>query len=40
MMAVDLSKQHVLDANPKAVQQINFTVKLDREKQYKILFHS
>ena len=32
MIAVDLSKQQVLDADPKAIQQINFTAK--------ILFHS
>ena len=25
MIAVDLSKQQALDANPKAIQQINFT---------------
>ena len=30
MIAVDLSKQKVLDANPKAIQQINFTANLDR----------
>ena len=30
MIAVDLSKQQVLDANPKATQQINFTKNLDR----------
>ena len=31
MIAVDLSKQQVLDADPKAIQQINFTTNLDRE---------
>ena len=31
MIAVDLSKQQVLDADPKAIQQINFTANLDRE---------
>ena len=29
MIAVDLSKQQALDADPKAVQQINFTGNLD-----------
>ena len=30
MIAVDLSKQQALDADPKAIQQINFTANLDR----------
>ena len=30
MIAVDLNKQEVLDADPKAIQQINFTANLDR----------
>ena len=30
MIAVDLSKQQVLDADPKSIQQINFTENLDR----------
>ena len=30
MIAIDLSKQHALDADPKAIQQINFTANLDR----------
>ena len=30
MIAVDLSKQQALDADPRAIQQINFTVNLDR----------
>ena len=38
MIAVDLSKQHVLDADPKAIQQINFTVKLDRAGNTRIYF--
>ena len=29
MIAINLSKQQVLDADPKAIQQINFTVILD-----------
>ena len=27
---MDLSKQHTLDADPKSIQQINFTGNLDR----------
>ena len=30
MIALDLSKQRALDANPKAIQKINFTANLDR----------
>ena len=30
MTAIDLSKQKVLDADPRAIQQINFTGNLDR----------
>ena len=30
MIAIDLNKQQALDADPKAIQQINFTVNLDR----------
>ena len=30
MVAVDLSKQQTLDADPKAIQQINFAANLDR----------
>ena len=30
MIAIDLSRQQVLDADPKAIQQINFTANLDR----------
>ena len=30
MIAVDLSKQQALDADPSAIQQINFTANLDR----------
>ena len=29
-ISVDLSKQQALDADPKAIQQINFTANLDR----------
>ena len=28
MIAIDLSKQEALDANPKAIQQINFIANL------------
>ena len=30
MIAIDLSKQKSLDADPRAIQQINFTANLDR----------
>ena len=30
MIAADLSKQQALDADPKAIQQINFTANVDR----------
>ena len=30
MIAVDLSKQQALDADPRAIQQVNFTANLDR----------
>ena len=30
MIAVDLSKKQALDADPRAIQQINFTANLDR----------
>ena len=30
MIATDLSKQQALDADPKAIQQINFTANVDR----------
>ena len=31
MIAIDLSKQQVLDADPRAIQQINFTANVDRD---------
>ena len=40
MIAIDLSKQHALDADPKAVQQIIFIENLDRTGNTKIYFHS
>ena len=38
MIAIDLSKQQALDADPKAIQQINFTANLDREGNTTIFF--
>ena len=38
MIAVDLSKQNKLDANPRATQQINFTANLDRADNTRIYF--
>ena len=38
MIAVDLSKQQALDADPKAFQQINFTAVLDRTGNTRIYF--
>ena len=35
MIAIDLIKQQALGADPRAIQQINFTAW-----KYKILFHS
>ena len=37
-IAVDLSKQQVLDADPRAIQQINFTANLDRAGNTRIYF--
>ena len=30
MIAIDLSRKQALDADPRAIQQINFTANLDR----------
>ena len=38
MIAVDLSKQQVLDADPRAIQKINFTANLDRAGNAKVYF--
>ena len=38
MIVVDLSKQQVLDADPRAIQQINFTANLDRDGDTRIYF--
>ena len=37
MIVIDLSKQQALDADPKAIQQINFTGNLDLEEGATIL---
>ena len=31
MIAIDLSKEQALDADPRAIQQINFAANLDRD---------
>ena len=38
MIATDLSKQKALDADPRAIQQINFTADLDRLGNTRIYF--
>ena len=38
MIAIDLSRQNELDADPKAIQQINFTANLDRAGNATIFF--
>ena len=38
MIAVDLSKQQALDADPRAIQQINFTGNLDRVGNSRVYF--
>ena len=38
MIAIDLSKQQVLDADPRVIQQINFTANLDRAGNRRIYF--
>ena len=38
MIAIDLSKQQALDADPRAIQQINFTGNLDRAGHAKMYF--
>ena len=38
MIAVDLSRQNELDADPRAIQQINFTANLGRAGNAKIFF--
>ena len=38
MIAIDLSKQQALDADPKAIQQINFTANLGRDGNTRFYF--
>ena len=38
MIAIDLSKQQVLDADLRAIQQINFTANLDRDGNTRFYF--
>ena len=38
MIVIDLSKRQVLDAVPRAIQQINFTANLDRTGDTAMLF--
>ena len=38
MIAIDSSKQQALDADPKAIQQINFPANLDREGNTRFYF--
>ena len=38
MIAVDLGKQQTLDADPRAIQQINFTANLDRTENTTMFF--
>ena len=38
MIAVDLSKQQALDADPRAIQQINFTANIYRVGNTRIYF--
>ena len=38
MIVIDLSKQQALDADPKAIQQINFNANLDRAGDTRMIF--
>ena len=38
MIVIDLSKQQALDADPKAIQQLNFTGNRDRDEGSTISF--
>ena len=38
MITVDLSRQQALDADPRAIQQINFTANLDRAGNTRVYF--
>ena len=39
MIVVDLSKQQTLDADPRAIQQINFTASSDRAGNTRVYFN-
>ena len=39
MIVIDLSKQQALDADPRAIQQINFTANLDSRKYNNLLYY-
>ena len=38
IIAIDLSRQQALDADPKAIQQVTFTANLDRENNTRFHF--
>ena len=38
MIAIDLSKQQALDADPRVIEQINFTANLDRQENTIMFF--
>ena len=38
MIAIDLRKQQALDADPRAMQQTNFTANLDRARNTRFCF--
>ena len=38
MIVIDLSKQQALNADPRALQQINFTANLDRAGNTRVYF--
>ena len=38
MIAVDLSRQQALDADPRAIQQVNFTANFDRAGDTRVYF--
>ena len=39
MIAADLSRQQALDADPRAIQQINFPANLDRAGNTRVYFN-
>ena len=40
MIAIDLSKQRALDADPRTIQQINLTANLDRARKTTTIFNN